>query len=87
MLGMKKSVVKMKMRPLTFGEFLAIDLLFFILSFIVPVIFFHARIISTVVGFVATVLFFVVCWAVVIVALGKKGLIKKGAGGYANDVE
>lgn len=70
------------MKPLTFGEFLAINLVFFILSFVVPVIFFHFQLLL-----VATTLFFVVCWAVVIVALGKKGLIKKGAGGYANDVE
>ena len=70
------------MKPLTFGEFLAINLVFFLLSFVVPTIFFLARIISSAIGAVATVLFFVVCWAVVLAVLTKKGLIKKGAGAY-----
>lgn len=70
------------MKQLTFGEFLAINLVFAVLSFIVPPIFFHARIISSAIGAVATALFFVVCWAVAIAVLTKKGLIKKGGGAY-----
>jgi len=65
------------MDKLTFGEFLAIQLLFFILSFIVPLIFFYARILNYIDAAVFSIIF-IVCWAVVLVILKKRGLIKRG---------